>query len=56
MTKKNETKDELLATETCLRCGHRWLKRTNKPLRCPACTSFKWNKPQFKKKQTTQKA
>jgi predicted Zn-ribbon and HTH transcriptional regulator len=53
--KKNVVKEDLLATETCLKCGHRWFKRTVSPLRCPKCTTFRWNKPQFKKKQATQK-
>jgi len=31
--------------ETCKRCGFEWKSRTNKPLKCPKCGSYSWNKP-----------
>ncbi len=32
MKKTNE-----LPTITCQRCGHRWIKRVDRPLKCPNC-------------------
>lgn len=26
----------------CLRCGHRWRPRTEQPVTCPKCHSYKW--------------
>jgi primosomal protein N' len=28
--------------ETCLKCGHKWIRRTFKPKRCPSCDSTVW--------------
>ena len=33
----------------CLRCGHKWVARTEKPMRCPKCTSPKWNEKRKEK-------
>ena len=30
--------------EKCLRCGHQFVKRINKPKVCPKCHSPYWNK------------
>lgn len=30
---------------TCQRCGHTWDRRTERPRRCPNCTSPQWDKP-----------
>ncbi len=30
----------------CLRCGHKWTPRVEgRPKACPACKSYRWNKP-----------
>lgn len=30
----------------CERCGNKWIPRTDKkPLYCPACRSYYWDKP-----------
>lgn len=29
----------------CLRCGHKWIPRTDNPGRCPRCKSARWNSP-----------
>lgn len=29
---------------TCKRCGHAWIPRTTRPLRCPACNSPYWDR------------
>lgn len=26
----------------CVKCGWKWLKRTEKPLQCPKCTARHW--------------
>lgn len=28
----------------CKKCGHSWNSRTNKPVSCPRCKSYDWNK------------
>ena len=35
---------------TCLRCGHKWIPRTDNPAMCPACKSRVWNKPKKQSK------
>ena len=30
---------------TCQRCGHEWLRRTDRPVRCPKCRSKRWETP-----------
>ena len=27
----------------CIKCGHEWIARTEMPLACPKCRSYKWN-------------
>lgn len=27
----------------CLRCKHIWISRTQDPVMCPRCKSYKWN-------------
>lgn len=34
--------------EKCLRCGHEWTRRTEKPGKCPKCTSRIWFKSRTK--------
>lgn len=33
----------------CLKCGYKWRKRTDKPLRCPDCTNPRWYEPPVRK-------
>ena len=33
----------------CERCGHRWLRRTDRPRKCPKCQSAAWDKPRADK-------
>jgi hypothetical protein len=34
-----------LERETCLRCGHRWIRRQDaKPVQCPRCRSAYWDR------------
>jgi predicted nucleic acid-binding Zn-ribbon protein len=34
-----------METLSCIRCGHMWIARSSrKPLACPACKSYGWNK------------
>ncbi len=44
-----EVKQMILdSMQTCNRCGHRWIPRSNKPPKVcpnPACKSPYWNKP-----------
>lgn len=30
--------------QTCLKCGHQWDSRVEKPLSCPACKRYGWDK------------
>ena len=32
----------------CLRCGHEWISRVEKPTACPRCKSYKWCVPKDK--------
>ncbi len=34
----------LLKKFICLRCGGKWIPRTEQPGRCPCCGSMLWNK------------
>ena len=36
--------DYLMETLSCKRCGHKWASRTKKPLACPKCKSYVWEK------------
>lgn len=40
-----------LQTNKCLRCGHEWVARTKKPVKCPnqKCQSPYWNKEKKEK-------
>jgi predicted Zn-ribbon and HTH transcriptional regulator len=29
----------------CRRCGHQWLARVAKPRACPACKSYRYDRP-----------
>jgi predicted Zn-ribbon and HTH transcriptional regulator len=33
----------------CKQCGHEWRSRIGKPLSCPRCKRYDWNKPKEKK-------
>jgi len=35
----------------CLRCGHKWIPRIEKPRICPGCRSPYWDTPRKKKKE-----
>lgn len=28
----------------CKQCGHEWIPRVKRPIACPKCHSFEWNK------------
>lgn len=28
----------------CIKCGHEWIARTEKPLKCPMCQSKNWDR------------
>jgi DNA-directed RNA polymerase subunit RPC12/RpoP len=45
----------LKAHYSCYRCGHEWKTRlsTQKPIRCPKCTSRFWDKPRVPKPDPT---
>lgn len=30
-------------TKVCKQCGHEWVARIAKPMKCPVCFSPKWN-------------
>lgn len=34
---------------TCLRCGHTWLSLLARPVVCPKCKSYQWDKPRLVK-------
>lgn len=36
-------------TTKCLRCGHIWQPRVQKPIRCARCGSFRWDTLSLKK-------
>jgi len=29
----------------CLRCGHDWVARTDRPRACPQCKTYRWDQP-----------
>lgn len=33
----------------CIKCGHLWVARVEKPAMCPKCKSYKWNEKKVKK-------
>jgi len=33
-----------LPTKTCKKCGHEWIPGVPRPLRCPKCLSYDWDK------------
>jgi len=35
--------ENLPSEATCKRCGHTWVKRVAKPVRCPKCQSSYWD-------------
>lgn len=37
---------------TCLRCGHTWYPRIEKPVQCPRCKTLAWNKPRKTKRES----
>ncbi len=37
--------------ETCLRCGHEFVKRMDNPKVCPKCHSAWWQTPKKQKKE-----
>jgi len=41
----------------CVRCGHEWNNRTKdqKPLACPSCKSYVWEKPKEQKTKEVKK-
>jgi predicted nucleic-acid-binding Zn-ribbon protein len=39
------TKKRRFVVLTCLRCGHQWLARVERPVVCAKCKSPNWNKP-----------
>ena len=41
----------VLPTNTCLRCGHTWVKRIEKPKFCPRCRSPYWDTPRIRKRR-----
>ena len=41
----------VLPTNTCLRCGHTWVKRIEKPKFCPKCRSPYWDTPRIRKRR-----
>ena len=41
---KTAYREELMKLK-CERCGHTWYCRGDEPKRCPACSSYLWNKP-----------
>jgi len=34
----------------CIKCGHQWIPREEKPQVCPKCKSYNWNKIKDKEK------
>lgn len=40
----------MIAANVCLRCGHTWARKTNRPLPkvCPACTTRLWHIPRVR--------
>ena len=38
-----------METTKCLKCGHEWFSRTDKPLQCPRCKRYDWNKKKEEK-------
>jgi len=47
----NNTAVPVLITRLCLRCGHEWIARQEKPPRtCPKCKSPYWDKKRRKEK------
>jgi LSD1 subclass zinc finger protein len=33
----------IIQERICKQCGHTWLPRTAKPIKCPSCQSMNWN-------------
>ena len=44
---------DIMPKEKCLRCGHEWVKRVNKPKVCPKCQSAYWDVPRLSKDKGT---
>jgi len=40
---------QILPRETCRRCGHRWVKRVERPRVCPRCKSPWFDLPKTKR-------
>jgi rubrerythrin len=37
-----------MVKNVCKRCGHKWVKRTEDPVRCPGCKSPYWDREKRK--------
>jgi len=35
--------EAIVTTLECSKCGHKWVARVARPVRCPACLSPSWN-------------
>lgn len=44
------TKGDNMTNYSCSKCGHSWMPRKLKPLKCPKCQSFKWAEKKKKDK------
>ncbi len=31
-----------MKTCVCIKCGHKWIPRVEKPVQCPACKKYGW--------------
>jgi len=40
----------------CLRCGHKWTSIKEKPVVCPRCKSYKYDKPKEKPSKAKKEA
>ena len=45
-------KDIRIYQHRCLRCGHRWVSRRARPLRCASCKTPYWNIPKGERDTT----
>ena len=39
---------KMIKDNECNLCGHKWVGRKEKPLCCPNCKRYDWNKPKIK--------
>ena len=39
----------MIFIHNCLRCGHEWASKSQKPVRCPSCKTPYWNKERRRK-------